>query len=302
MTSSIAVFGSFTIDDLVFPEGSTRWAVPGGGAVYAALGASLWTEGVSIVAPLGADYPIESLGNRVDLTRCRPIQRTLRNWGLYEEDGQRHFISRNAARDWSAFCPTAEDAASGIQTAVHIAPVPYSIATALVRRLRQAGTAFISLDLDDHDLLGRSGREGLVELINQVDIFLPSQQDMLALFPDTNPLESLRKLRNLAPKPRLVAITCGANGTVAHALEMSRYVHIPAVSVGLVDGTGAGDSFCGGVLAGITQTNDHMDALLYGAVSASFCVENFGFTSLSNATSEEAQYRLALLRPQLTFH
>ncbi len=48
MTPSLAVFGNFTIDDLVFPDGSTRWAVPGGSAIYAAFGASLWVEDVSV--------------------------------------------------------------------------------------------------------------------------------------------------------------------------------------------------------------------------------------------------------------
>jgi hypothetical protein len=34
------VFGSLTIDDLAFADGSTRWAVPGGNAAYSALGAT----------------------------------------------------------------------------------------------------------------------------------------------------------------------------------------------------------------------------------------------------------------------
>jgi hypothetical protein len=33
---AIAFFGSLTIDDLVFADGSTRWAVPGGNAAYSA--------------------------------------------------------------------------------------------------------------------------------------------------------------------------------------------------------------------------------------------------------------------------
>ena len=96
MTSAISVFGNLTIDDLVFADGSTRWAVPGGSAAYAAMGASLWTESASIVAPIGTDYPVEALGKRIDLSRCRRVPRTLRNWGLYEDDGRRHFVSRSA--------------------------------------------------------------------------------------------------------------------------------------------------------------------------------------------------------------
>jgi len=35
-------FGNMSIDDLVFADGTTRWCVPGGNAVYAALGMAVW--------------------------------------------------------------------------------------------------------------------------------------------------------------------------------------------------------------------------------------------------------------------
>lgn len=302
MTPFVSVFGNLTIDDLVFPDGSTRWAVPGGSAVYAALGASLWTGQSSIVAPLGADYPIELLDERIGLSRCQRVPHTLRNWGLYEEDGRRHFVSRSATRDWNAFSPKPADALSGAQTAAHIAPLPHDIAMGLAGELRNAGTLSISLDLDDHDLLGRSNLEEIGELIRAVDLFLPSRQDVLAMFPGANPLEALYKLRNLAPNVALIAVKCGAEGVIAHAAGTSERIHLPAIPVEPVDTTGAGDAFCGGVLAGFARGDDPMTALLYGTVSASFCIESYSFSSLSAATGQEAASRLTALRPRVELH
>jgi sugar/nucleoside kinase (ribokinase family) len=299
VTPSISVFGNFTIDDLVFPDGSTRWAVPGGSAVYAALGISLWTGHASIVAPVGADYPTELLDSHIDLSRCQRMPRTLRNWGLYEEDGRRHFVSRSATRNWSEFSPTPTDVATGHQTAAHIAPLPQDIAVALIRELRKVGTVSISLDLDDHDLLGRPNLKEIVELINEVDLFLPSRQDVLALLPGVGPLEALHKLRALASDVTLIAIKCGAEGVIAHVAGANEWIHIPAVPVELVDATGAGDAFCGGVLAGFAEEDDPTKALLHGAVSASFCVERTGFSGLSAATKEDATARLATLRQRI---
>ena len=302
MTSSVSVFGNLTIDDLVFPDGSTRWAVPGGSVIYAALGAALWTGRSSIVAPLGADYPIELLDERIDLSRCQRVPRTLRNWGLYEEDGRRHFVSRSATRDWNGFSPKPADALSGVQPAAHIAPLPHDIAIGLAGELRKSGTLTISLDLDDHDLLGRAHLEEIVELIRAVDLFLPSRQDALAIFPGVTPLEALQKLRALAPDVALIAIKCGAEGAIAHVAGAGERIHIPAIPVEPVDTTGAGDAFCGGVLAGFARGDDPITALLYGTVSASFCIESYSFSSLSAATQKEAASRLGALRQRVELH
>ncbi len=116
------------------------------------------------------------LAGRFDLSRCPRVARTLRNWGLYEEDGTRHFLSRSAMRNWSEFSPRPEDASSGYQTAAHIAPLPYNIAVELTRRLRKDGTLTISLDLDDHDLAGSVDVNAITKLLGETDLFLPSLQ------------------------------------------------------------------------------------------------------------------------------
>lgn len=301
MTASIAIFGNLTIDDLVYADGSTRWAVPGGGAIYAALGAAIWTAPISIVAPLGADYPTEILDRRFDLSRCTPIPRTLRNWGLYEEDGTRHFVSRNASRNWLDFSPTPQDAWSGRQPAAHIGPLPYPIAIALTAELRKAETRTISLDLDDHDLSGRVDLDQTIDLIRQADLFLPSLQDVHDLFPHSDPHDALRRLRSVAPDVALIAVKCGAKGVIAHAKGASESIHVPAMPVDLVDVTGAGDAFCGGALAGFLRDGNPVEALLAGTVSASFCVGDLGLAGLAAATREKADTRLSTLRRRVEF-
>ncbi len=295
MTPSLAVFGNFTIDDLVFPDGTTLWGVPGGSAVYAAFGASLWTESPGIVAPLGDDYPRSVLDGRFDLSRCAHVPVTLRNWGLYEEDNTRHFISRSATRNWSEFCAKPEDAATGHQTAAHIAPLPHDIAVGLIGELRKAGPLTISLDLDDHYLAGRADLDSTIELLREVDLFLPSLQDARGLFGGTGALEILHRMRSVAPDVFLIALKCGAEGVIAHAAGAGQCVHVPAVPVELVDATGAGDAFCGGALARFIEVGDPIEALLSGVVSASFCIQDFGLAGLAAATKDEAHARLSAL-------
>ena len=298
MTSeALTFFGSLTIDDLVFADGSTRWAVPGGNAAYSALGASIWCTNVGIVAPLGHDYPWVVLNGRVELSRCRLQEHSLRNWGLYEEDGRRHFISRSSSRNWANFCPMPSDARSGVQSAAHVAAMPHYLAVELIKELRAAGTSLISLDLDDHDLTGTSSSGRTVDLINAVDVFSPSWQDVLAIVSVEEPTEALRQLRKLAPEPRAIVIKCGAGGVFAHMRGTDHWFHVPAASVDVIDATGAGDAFCGGFLARFAHDENLIESLLCGTVSASFCIESFGFEELLSATLSDALARLASLRP-----
>jgi sugar/nucleoside kinase (ribokinase family) len=99
----------------------------------------------------------------------------------------------------------------------------------------------------------------------------------------------------------LIAIKCGAERVIAHIAGGKEWVRIPATPVTLADITGAEDAFCGGVLAGFVEKNDPIEALLYGVVSASFCVEGLGFAGLAAATGEKASARLAMLRQLVEF-
>ena len=297
---SFAAFGNLCIDDLVFADGSTRWGIPGGNAMYAALGMAVWGERASIIAPVGPEYPLGSLEERIDLSRCPVVPRTLRNWGLYENDGSRHFVFRRETRNWADFSPSPAAASTGHQLAAHVAPLPWRHYGGLLEALRESGTRFISVDLDERELEDVD-IDQVEELLRRVDLFLPSRQEAQAIFPDAEPVDAVRRLRAMAPEVALIAVKCGAEGVVAHAAGSPVGMHIPAVPIDFVDATGAGDTFCGGALVGFTQAHSPLDALLFGAVSASFCVEALGSSGLARATRDEAHQRLAALRRRVEF-
>ena len=70
---------------------------------------------------------------------------------------------------------------------------------------------------------------------------------------------------------------------------------LPLESV--LDPTGAGDSFAGGFMGYISQTDDitfenMKKAVVFGSIMASFCVEKFGFEQLQNVTTQMINCRL----------
>ena len=66
----------------------------------------------------------------------------------------------------------------------------------------------------------------------------------------------------------------------------------------MVDACGAGNAYCVGFIVGWAQTNDLRLAGLYGAVAASFLVEQVGLPPVGPDYRTEAQRRLAVLQGQ----
>ena len=87
MTPDVVVLGNLLVDDVVFADGSSRMAQPGGAVLYAALGARLWNVGTGCVSVRGDDYPADMLDRLqrcgVDLAGVRPLRRPgVRTWLL----------------------------------------------------------------------------------------------------------------------------------------------------------------------------------------------------------------------------
>lgn len=293
--------GNISIDDLVFEDGSTMWKVPGGNAVYSALGIAVWQERPAVIAPVGPEYPTEAVGGLIDLSYCRPIERTLRNWGLYEEEGTRIFTFRTKTRNWADFSPVAADLDSFTCDFAHLAPLRWEMQIELARLLRQNGTRVISVDPDDR-YLHELEHSTMMGLLNTVDLFVPSKQDVEALLPNTTPLDALRYLRHAAPDLPMIAIKLGDCGVIMHPAGSSDYYEVPTVAEEVVDTTGAGDAFSGGALTGYAKTRSPIEAMLWGSVSASFAVAAMGPAGLVAAKPAEAQSRLDRLRPRLDAH
>ena len=213
--SRFCTVGNISIDDLVFADGSTMWCVPGGNSVYSALGAALWRERPVVIAPVGPEYPIKAIDDRIDLSHCRTLDRTLRNWGLYEDDGSRIFIFRARTRNWLDFSPTLADLADFSCDFVHLAPLRWELQIELIDQLRRDGARIVSVDPDDR-YIAELDRATILRLLNVVDLFLPSKQDIEALMPGKTPQDALRALREIAPDLPVIVLKRGEDGVLMH--------------------------------------------------------------------------------------
>jgi sugar/nucleoside kinase (ribokinase family) len=297
MTEFLSI-GNMSIDDLVFVDGTTQWCMAGGNAIYAALGMALWGVRPSVLALYGPDYPAAEVSDRIDLSNSRRVPRTLRNWGLYEDDGSRTFLFRRETRDWIAFCPDVEDLDAAPLGGCHVAPLPWGRQVAMAEAARQRGAGPITVDVDDRHLAEVS-RLDVAAFLAAIDAFLPSRQDAEALFPGSAPLDALRQLRALARGTPVICIKLGAEGVILHRADAAEVIVVPSAATDVVDATGAGDAFCGGFLVGLARSGDAATAALMGSVSASFAVAGLGIAGFANAARAEAEARMTTLAGRL---
>jgi ribokinase len=295
--------GGFTLDDTVTPDGRVIRAAPGGNALYAAVGARIWTDEVAIVSPVGSDYPHEHLdrlaqaGFNLDAVR-RVDGPGFHVWVLHEGDGRRQIVYRLDSGDNQTLDPRPADLPAGIGAAdaAHLCPILGASQTALADALLEKGVP-TTIDLivvpDQIDVSAghdRSVWPGLLAL-------LPSVEEVQALFGDL-PLGELVGALKAAGPPQF-AIKLGAHGSIVNDPARGRLYHVPACPAEVVDATGAGDAYCGGFLTGIRELEDPVEAALRGTVSASFVIEDFGALHALERSRLQAAARLESLRPSV---
>ena len=294
----VIVVGNLTIDDVVLPDGRTGLGSLGGGAIFAALGARLWSVPVGLVTRRGEDFAPSHLGHLADLgidtSGVVDIPGpTVRNWVLYGEDGSRTWVYRtpvgrsievavqpgDVPQSWLAESP----APSCISRSM-----PLPAAQAIVSRVRQDCPLAI-ITMDTHEDWVRDYRDELVELARTVDVFVPSQGELADLVGYDEAERAAQQL--ISRGVRAVAVKLGVEGAYVSTADGTG-AHVDAFAVETLDTTGAGDSFCGGLAAGLAAGESITAAVQRGCVSASFAVESFGSMSLATIDSGAAVARL----------
>lgn len=211
-------------------------------------------------------------------------------------------------RIWPSFCPDMTKWPDQVEGAAyaHLAPGPLSSnrANALFLKKHSRGRVQVSFDWPWWDWDREAHADSA--LLEDIDYLLPSIEE-LSIHADAaagaesrnskgdeHVFDAARSLLTNGLKG--VGVKMGASGMRLLLQSRSQWVHIPTFSTAAVDPTGAGDAFCGGFLVGLAQTGDPVNAALYGAVSASFIIEDFGVLHSLQVDAHQAHSRLGQLQ------
>lgn len=296
---------SLIIDDIVFPDGRTVMGLLGGGGPQTAFGLKLWADGVGLVGGVGEDLPqsawewLRATGIDTAGLRRSPRWPTPRAWQVCEADGRRTQVWRSPGPAIGAqlgrrldHLPPSYRQAQGFHLGVH----PEDPDLAFIHALRDLG-AVVSLEPFRPPQRPLSEDE-LRALLSAGQIFSPNQEEAIALVGPGPPLDLCHRLADLGAE--VVALRQGPLGALIYHAATGDVQPIPTYKTSIVDPTGAGNAFCGGFLAGWIQSQDARPAGLYGAVAASFLVEQVGLPAARTDWRQAAHRRLEeLSSPQL---
>jgi len=302
MSADLWVLGNLTTDDLVLADGTTAMGLSGGNAIFAAIGGRLWSKRVGLAARIGPDYPqshvraLEAAG--IQLALSPTTAPSIHNWALYEAADRRRFINwlDSGTHLEQSLLPAEVPTEAQAARVCHVAPMPLEVQSKLVRHLAR-GTTLVSLD--PHDEYVRASEARLLQLLGQVDLFLPSRQEATLLFGRDAPEDAALAFAKCGPQ--VVVIKLGAEGSLAYGPELERPVHVPAVSVNAIDPTGAGDAFCGAFCVSYRRqpVGNVLEAACCATVAASFVVERRGALAVLPFDCSAAEQRLERLTKEL---
>ncbi|MGI9417098.1 MAG: carbohydrate kinase family protein [Geminicoccaceae bacterium] len=305
----LVILGQSTVDHVV-PATPGAWAPRmGGNALYAFAGARLWMNPseIAVVSRRGAGYPfpVEDHLHRAGAGAAR-IGRTeaehLVEWILYEEDGARRSLPRNAdlrrasgeggaSADYltalEAISPRIEEAADFLETAdaVYLAPQVLS-RHAEVQRVLAGKAVFVVLDPSPH-YASEMDAGALRAALPRADALLPSGMEARRVIDLRGGDVDHAVARLLDAGFPEVALKRGADGVT---LGWKRGIEtIQAAEVVVADPTGAGDAFGGAYAAARLMGHDPPEAARRGVAAAGVVIASEGADAALRADPAEAR-------------
>ncbi|BAM02363.1 PfkB family carbohydrate kinase [Phycisphaera mikurensis] len=290
--NSLLVTGSIGIDTVHTPTGSAD-SVLGGSAIYFAAAASFQGP-VRLVAAVGDDFPaeLEAPFHRFDIDLAglekRAGSKTFRWTGRYLEnmnDRETLSVDLNVLGEDG---PPVPEAYADTRT-VFLANAHPAAQLGLRRSFPDAELVVA----DTMDLWISIARDELMELLKNVDGLVLNDAEAFQLTEERNVVRAGRKILEMGPA--FVVVKKGEHGAVlVHRDGEGALPAFPAADV--VDPTGAGDSFGGGMMGRLAATGDRgfggiMTAMAAGTVVASFTIEAFSLAALESLTREELAER-----------
>jgi sugar/nucleoside kinase (ribokinase family) len=289
---SITVVGSVALDTVKTPFGHIEEGL-GGSASHFSASASFFAP-VNLVGVVGKDFPKQ----HVDFFKSRPIDieglefaegKTFRWVGRYDYDLHAQTLETHL-NVFEAFRPK-------LPERYKKAPVLFvaNIQPELQQEvIRQAGRPEL-IGMDTMNLWINLKKAAVIETMGLVDFVTVNESEARLLTETSNLRQAARKIRSWGPE--IVVIKQGEYGALLfHKDEVFSAPALPLEDV--LDPTGAGDSFAGGLTGYLAHTGRRdfdawKTAVICGSVMASFNVEKFSCDRLKEITLADVRERFA---------
>jgi sugar/nucleoside kinase (ribokinase family) len=298
----LVVVGSVALDSVETPT-QKRDRILGGSAAYFSFAASFFTP-VRLAGVVGEDFPPEHLellkSRNIDTAGLQIVKggKTFYWKGKYlanMNDRETLELQLNVLGDFKPELPESYRRCKYLFLANGSPKQQLQV-------LSQCPGAVLSV-ADTMDFYIRTEPDGLRELMKKVNGMVLNDSEAKLLTEIDNLVEAGHAIRKMGPK--FVVIKKGEHGAMFFS-EHETYVLPAFPTERVVDPTGAGDSFAGGMMGYLAEQNSFepktlKTALAYGTLVASFTVEDFSLDRLKQITREDLDRRMVEYKRMLSF-
>ena len=172
-----------------------------------------------------------------------------------------------------------------------------------IKLLHQLGKpSFVAADTMNHWIV--TANDDLKDLMDQVDMLVLNDGEARLLTGQQNLVTAGQKILEMGP--RYVVIKKGEHGSMMQTVDGDCFILPAFPATVVIDPTGAGDSFAGGMMGYLAQA-ERVDvitlrnAIVYGTVVSSFTIGDFSIHGIKSATRDMIDDRFDQLRKVTQF-
>ena len=291
----ILVAGTMAFDEII-TKNAKSGKVIGGAATYISYSSSFFTDDIYVSSIIGNDFPVsflDEMNSKGIFTRMIEVSNKHKSFywkGEYKNDFNTrvtHFTQLNALEFYK---PSLNKGSINFDLVMlgNLDPV---IQMDIYSQVKNDNN-FVILDTMNYWI--EKTQKELFEIICKVNLVVINDEESQMLG-KSNSIEECAK-NILSCGPDYIIIKKGSHG--AELFSKHQRSAIPALdNIKVVDPTGAGDSFVGGVcgylaLQPTISFKEIHNAMIYGAAIASFCIEEFGLARLQKISKKNIDKRI----------
>jgi len=291
----LVTVGSVAFDAIETPFGKTDKIV-GGAGTFITLSASFFVKSQGIISVVGDDFPTDTLefmnsrGINTSGIQIKEGEKTFFWSGKYHNDMNSRdtlITELNVLEHFDPIVPEAFSQADYVMLGNLSPQVQRQVIERMAKRPKLIAMDTMNFWMD-------IAMDDLRETISMVDVLIINDEEARQLSKEYSLLKASKIIRAMGPK--ILIIKKGEHGALL--FHENHVFFAPALPLEEVfDPTGAGDTFAGGFMGYLAATDDisfenMKRAIIAGSALASFSVEKFGTTGLTEITESDMEKRM----------
>ncbi|SEP87374.1 PfkB family carbohydrate kinase [Neolewinella agarilytica] len=292
---SLLSIGTIAYDDVFTPYGEVRM-IEAGSCTYIAMAATHFAQPVQLVSIIGGDYnqafleDLKKRGADLEGVEVVPDGKSFFWAGRYHDDMMGRDTLETQLNVLADFNPTLPASYRNTDY-VMLGNLSPQVQMQVIDQMESKPKL---IALDTMNFWMDIAMEELKAVLKRIDVLVINDEEARQLSGELSLLKAAAKIVDMGP--RILIIKKGEHGALL--FDGDKVFSAPALLLPtVVDPTGAGDTFAGGLMGYLAATDDTSfenlkRAIIYGSAMASFVVEDFGTRRMQNLDKAQIDARI----------